>query len=197
RSMLGDDRGGRRLVPTQSVSRVGVWDRLHLGSVALELRRTRRRTKLALSLPVSMLKAQKHHASAEGDDWTQVVHKSRLANPSGRAAHAARPRRRSDRMIQCHSTGHPAASSVPRWLTICLQWLLFQQMHYHGSESRVMPLRGIELFLSTREKPLRMINRHLNMVFCRPADQTAQRISLTIFPERYGSVVGLVVSDPI
>jgi hypothetical protein len=47
---------------------------------------------------------------------------------------------------QSHSTGHPAASSVPRWLTICLQWLLFQQMHYHGSESRVMPLRGIELF---------------------------------------------------
>lgn len=41
---------------------------------------------------------------------------------------------------------YPAASSVPRWLTICLQWLLFQQMHYHGSESRVMPLRGIELF---------------------------------------------------
>jgi hypothetical protein len=40
---------------------------------------------------------------------------------------------------------HPAASSVPRWLTICLQWLLFQQMHYHGSESRVIPLRGIEL----------------------------------------------------
>jgi hypothetical protein len=49
-------------------------------------------------------------------------------------------------MIQSHSTGHPAASSVARWLTICLQWLLFQQMHYHGSESRVMPLRGIELF---------------------------------------------------
>jgi hypothetical protein len=58
----------------------------------------------------------------------------------------ARDRRRGDRMIQSHSTGHPAASSVPRWLAICLQWLLFQQMHYHGSESRVMPLRGIELF---------------------------------------------------
>jgi len=49
-------------------------------------------------------------------------------------------------MIQSHSTRHPAASSVPRWLTICLQWLLSQQMHDHGLESRVMPLRGIELF---------------------------------------------------
>ena len=41
--MLGDDRGGRRLVPTQSVSGLGVWDRLHLGvrSDALELRRVR------------------------------------------------------------------------------------------------------------------------------------------------------------
>src|SRR5262245_45325417 len=63
--MLGDDRGGRRLVPTQSISRVGVWDRLHLGSVALELRRTRRRTKLVLSLPVSMLKAQRNIAREE------------------------------------------------------------------------------------------------------------------------------------
>src|SRR5262249_853719 len=67
------------------------------------------------------------------------------ARPHG-AAHVARPRRRGDRMIQSHFTRHSAASSVPRWLTICLQWLLFQQMHYHGSESRVMPLRGIELF---------------------------------------------------
>jgi len=32
--------------------------------------------------------------------------------------------------------------------------------------------------------PLRMINSHLGMVFGRPADQTAQRISLTIFQER-------------
>jgi hypothetical protein len=55
-------------------------------------------------------------------------------------ADAARPRGRGDRMIQSHSARHPAASSVPRWLTICLQWLLFQQMHYHGSESRVMPV---------------------------------------------------------
>ena len=54
--------------------------------------------------------------------------------------------RRGDRMVQSHSTRHPAASSVPRWLTICMQWLLFQQMHDHGSESRVVPLRGIELF---------------------------------------------------
>jgi hypothetical protein len=29
-----------------------------------------------------------------------------------------------------------------------------------------------------------MINSHLSMVFDRPADQTAQRISLTIFQER-------------
>jgi len=37
--MLGDDRGGRRLVPPQSVSRVGVWDRPHLvARFALELR---------------------------------------------------------------------------------------------------------------------------------------------------------------
>src|SRR5262249_14951960 len=88
------------------------------------------------------------------------------------------------RMIQPHSTRHPAASSVPRWLTICLQRLLFQQMHYHGSESRVMPLRGIELFLSTREDPLRMINSYLSMGFCRPTDQNAQRISLQGFQER-------------
>src|SRR5262249_37111331 len=101
------------------------------------------------------------------------------------------------RMIQFHSTRHPAASSVPRWLTICLQWLLFQQMRYHGSESRVMPLRGIELFLSTRENPLRMINSHLSMGFGRHTDQTAQRISLTVFQERYGSFVGLVVSHSI
>src|SRR5260370_29999651 len=51
------------------------------------------------------------------------------------AANAPRPRRRGDRMIQSHST-HPAASSVTRWLTICLQWLLFQQMHYYGSEGQ-------------------------------------------------------------
>jgi len=43
--MLGDDRVGRRLLPTQSVSGHGVWDRLQLGSVALELRRVRRRNK--------------------------------------------------------------------------------------------------------------------------------------------------------
>ena len=38
--MLGDDRVGRRLLPTQSVSGVGVWERLHLGvrPDALELR---------------------------------------------------------------------------------------------------------------------------------------------------------------
>src|SRR6516225_11815855 len=47
----------------------------------------------------------------------------------------------------------PSPSSVPRWLTICLQWLLFQQIHYHGSESRIMPLRGIELFLKHARKP--------------------------------------------
>src|SRR5262249_33608679 len=89
----------------------------------------------------------------------------------------------------------PSPSSVPRWLTICLQWLLFQQIHYHGSESRI--LRGIELFLSTRENPLRMINSYLGMVFGRPAGQTAQCISLTVFQERYGSFVGLVVSHSI
>src|SRR5215831_21317798 len=52
---------------------------------------------------------------------------------------------RADEVIendQSHST--PSPSSVPRWLTICLQWLLFQQIHYHGSESRIMPLRGIK-----------------------------------------------------
>src|SRR5262249_2999464 len=44
--MLGDGPGPRRrLLPTQSVSRIGVWDRLHLGSVALELRRGRRRPR--------------------------------------------------------------------------------------------------------------------------------------------------------
>src|SRR5262249_25177910 len=40
--MLGHDRVRRRLLPTQSVSGHGVWDRLQLGSVALELRRGRR-----------------------------------------------------------------------------------------------------------------------------------------------------------
>jgi len=39
--MLGDGAGPRRLLPTQSVSRDGVWDRLHLvRSEALELRRS-------------------------------------------------------------------------------------------------------------------------------------------------------------
>ena len=47
-----------------------------------------------------------------------------------------------------------------------------------------MPLRGIEVFKSTRENPLRMINSYLGMVFGRPADQIAQRISLTVFQER-------------
>src|SRR5262249_34749027 len=42
---------------------------------------------------------------------------------------------------QSHST--PSPSSVPRWLTICLQWLLFQQIHYHVSVIRVIPFRGI------------------------------------------------------
>src|SRR5215831_12427690 len=42
-----------------------------------------------------------------------------------------------------------------------------------------------------------MINGYLGMVFGRPADQTAQRISLTVFQERSGSFVGLVVSHPI
>src|SRR5262249_5165813 len=42
-----------------------------------------------------------------------------------------------------------------------------------------------------------MINGYLGMVFGRPADQTAQRISLTVFQERYGSFLGLVVSHPI
>ena len=54
---------------------------------------------------------------------------------------------RADEVIendQSHST--PSPSSVPRWLTICLERLLFQQIHYHGSECRIMPLRGIELF---------------------------------------------------
>src|SRR5262249_32707063 len=108
-----------------------------------------------------------------------------------------RQRRRGDRMNQSHSTRHRPASSVPRWLTICLQWLLFQQMHYHGSESPGMALRGIEPFLNTRATPVRMINSYLGMVFGRPADQTTQRISLTVFQERKGSFVGLVVSHPI
>ena len=60
-------------------------------------------------------------------------------------------------LIQCHSTRHPAASSVPS-----LQWLLLQQLHYHGSES---PSRGIEFFYGTRKNLLRMINSHLGMVF--------------------------------
>jgi len=39
RSMLGDDRGGRRLVPPQSISGHAIRDRLHLvRSEALELR---------------------------------------------------------------------------------------------------------------------------------------------------------------
>src|SRR5262249_22669534 len=74
--MLGDDRGGRRLVPTQSVSRVGVWDRLHLGSVALELRRTiaqRRRCCIVTSISEAILVAvpnggadEKHAGGARG-----------------------------------------------------------------------------------------------------------------------------------
>jgi hypothetical protein len=39
-----------------------------------------------------------------------------------------------------------APSSVQRWLTIWVQWLLFEKIHYHGSKSRIMPLRCIELF---------------------------------------------------
>jgi hypothetical protein len=35
--MLGDDRVGGRLLPTQSISGHAIRDRLHLGSVALEL----------------------------------------------------------------------------------------------------------------------------------------------------------------
>jgi hypothetical protein len=50
---------------------------------------------------------------------------------------------RADEVIEIR---HPAASSVSRWLTICLRWLLLQQMHCHCSESRVIPLRGFELF---------------------------------------------------
>src|SRR5262249_30298596 len=52
-----------------------------------------------------------------------------------------------DRMISIpfHPSPSRAASSVPRWLTICLQWLLFQQMHDHGSESRVTAIRTTHL----------------------------------------------------
>src|SRR5499433_541616 len=41
-TVSGPGVGARWLLPTQSVSGHGVWDRLHLGSVALELRRVRR-----------------------------------------------------------------------------------------------------------------------------------------------------------
>jgi hypothetical protein len=43
---------------------------------------------------------------------------------------------------------HPSPGSFKRsqMADYLSAWLLFQQMHYHGSESRIMPLRGIELF---------------------------------------------------
>jgi hypothetical protein len=45
-------------------------------------------------------------------------------------------------------------------------------------------LASYRAFLRHAENPLRMINGYLGMVFGRPADQTAQRISLTVFQER-------------
>src|SRR6516225_1465237 len=52
RSMLGDDRGGRRLVPPQSISGHAIRDRLHLvRSEALELRTpSSSRTPMALTV---------------------------------------------------------------------------------------------------------------------------------------------------
>src|SRR5262249_2399778 len=67
RPVLANGVGSRWLLPTESVSGYGVWDRLHLGSFALELRRTRRSSKLVLSLPVSALKAQ-HNIAREDYD---------------------------------------------------------------------------------------------------------------------------------
>jgi hypothetical protein len=49
-----------------------------------------------------------------------------------------------DELIDDSMPFHPvvlAASSVPS-----LQWLPLQQIHYHGAESRIIALRGIELF---------------------------------------------------
>jgi hypothetical protein len=60
---------------------------------------------------------------------------------SANRAHASQ---RGDRMINPILPRHTQV--FLRWLTICLQRLLFQQIHHHGLESRVMALRGIELF---------------------------------------------------
>src|SRR5262249_23776711 len=57
-TVSGPGVGPRWLLPTQSVSRVGVWDRLHLvARFALELRRGRPPT-VVLFLPVSLFQAQ-------------------------------------------------------------------------------------------------------------------------------------------
>ena len=56
--MLGDDRGGRRLVPPQSIFGHAIRDRLHLvRSEALELRRVRgERAGMALPIHPHMLR---------------------------------------------------------------------------------------------------------------------------------------------
>src|SRR5258706_3386197 len=54
--MLGEGGGGRRLVPPQSVSRVGVWDRLHLVRFALELRQVRPASETRSPLTASVCK---------------------------------------------------------------------------------------------------------------------------------------------
>src|SRR5215813_13075440 len=61
--------------------------------------------------------------------------------------------RRGDRMIQSHSTRHPAASSVPRWLTICLQWLLFQQGGLSWLGESGYALARYRAFLKHARKP--------------------------------------------
>src|SRR6516162_2273008 len=68
--MLGDGLGPRRrLLPTQSVSRIGVWDRLHLGSVALELRLTDRRARAPAGKDVSNEDASCCRHSCDGDRY--------------------------------------------------------------------------------------------------------------------------------
>jgi hypothetical protein len=90
--------------------------------------------------------AQERKRWEDEGQWMISVPGSATALSPPRSGRLSPPAARFQKAEREVDRRHPAASSVPRLLTICLQWLLFQQMHYHGSESRVMPLRGIELF---------------------------------------------------
>src|SRR5260370_661093 len=89
--MLGDDRVGRRVLPTQSVSRVGVWDRLHLVRFALELRQVRPASETRSPLTASVCKQDEIALRTRPAQTIPLLRRRSLmpkVNPSGMTVEA-------------------------------------------------------------------------------------------------------------